>query len=142
MVNFLDKEDKKKVIEAIRRAENATNGEIRVHLKAKCKDDPMKEARKVFQALAMYHTRERNSVLIFVALKSKRFAIIGDQGIHERVGDSFWNQTRDLMADYFSKGQMRQGIIAGVHSVGEKLGIFFPKTSQDSNELSNRVTEG
>ena len=142
MVSFLNKEDKKKIVEAIRRAEKATSGEIRVHVKAKCKDDVMVEAKKVFDRLGMHRTHHRSSVLIFVALKSRRFAIIGDQGIHERVGDSFWNQTRDRMSDYFSKGQMQHGIVAGVNSVGEKLSKFFPHRLEDTNELSDQVTEG
>ena len=142
MVSFLGKEDKKRIIQAIRQAEGATSGEIRVHLKAKCKDDVIAEAKKVFEKLGMHRSRRRNAVLLFVALKSKRFAIIGDQGIHERVGDSFWNQTRDLMSAHFSKGQLEKGIVAGVHSVGEKLSKFFPHDLDDTNELSNQVTEG
>ena len=143
MVSFLGKEDKKKIIEAIRQVEKTTSGEIRVHVMAKCKEDTMKEAKKVFDRLCMHRTQQRNSVLIFVALKSRRFAIFGDQGIHERVGESFWHRTRDVLSDYLSKNQMRQGIVAAVYSIGEQLERFFPRRAdQNPNELSDQVTEG
>ena len=142
MVSFLGKEDKKKIIEAIRQVEKTTSGEIRVHVMAKCKEDTMKEAKKVFDRLSMHRTKQRNSVLIFVALKSRRFAIFGDQGIHERVGESFWHRTRDVLSDYFSKNQIRQGIVAAVYSIGGELEHLFPRrANQNPNELSDQVTE-
>ena len=137
----LDKAAKAQVVEAIRQAEGLTSGEIRVHLKKKCGEDVLAEAKKVFSKLRMHRTRERNAVLIFVAWESRQFAILGDRGIHERVGDLFWAETRDTIVSYFSKGQMKEGIVAGVRSVGEKLKAHFPVKAEDINELSNTVTE-
>ena len=143
MVSFLGVEDKKKIIEAIRQVEKTTSGEIRVHVVGKCKEDAMKEAKKVFERLGMHRTQHRNAVLIFVALKSRRFAVFGDQGIHERVGESFWLRTKEILSDYLSKNQMRQGIVAATYSIGEQLERFFPRSAdQNPNELSDRVTEG
>ncbi len=142
MVSFLGAEDKKKIIEAIRQVEKTTSGEIRVHVMGKCKEDAMKEAKKVFERLGMRRTQHRNAVLIFVALKSRRFAIFGDQGIHEGVGELFWHRPSDILSDYFSKNQIRQGIVAAVYSVGKELGRLFPRHAEDGNELSDRVTEG
>ena len=142
MVKFFDKEASREIIEAIARAEKMTSGEIRVHVQKKCKSDALHEAKKVFHRLKMHKTVHRNGVLIFVALGSRRFSILGDSGIHRYVGDFFWNETRDKMGSYFSKGQIKEGIIAGVLSVGEKLKTHFQNGAHDKNELSNEITGG
>ena len=139
MVN-LDKHAKYEIVEAIRRAEESTRGEIRVHVKLRCGPDAIKEARKTFQRLGMHRTQEHNAVLIFVALRSRSFAVFGDEAMHRQVGDSFWNATRDKMQGYFAQGDMVGGIAAGVQSVGEKLKQHFPATAGNKNELSDRVS--
>ncbi len=142
MVNPFDHETKRRIIEAIIEAESKTSGEIRVHVKSRCSEDPAKEAQKIFHRLRMHRTRSQNGVLIFVAWKSRKFAIIGDEGIHRKVGDSFWNQTRDAMNLQFSKNDIAAGILKGIQSAGEKLKTHFPAEIDDKNELSNTMSEG
>ena len=141
MVAFLDKSLKKEIVHAITLAEKMTSGEIRVHIQSKCKDDVFGEGKKIFHKLKMYKTKKRNGVLVFIALDSKRFAIVGDSGIHEKVGDDFWNETRDKMTGYFKKNQIKDGIIIGINDIGEKLKKYFPKKLDDKNELSNTLSE-
>ena len=136
----LGKEARREIVGAIRNAEKMTSGEIRVHVKSRCKQDVFEEAKKVFLRLGMHRTEERNGVLIFVALDSRQFAILGDRGVHERVGESFWNKMRDLMTAHFSKGQIQAGIVAGVAGAGTELNKHFPKHADDRNELPDRVT--
>ncbi len=138
----LDRKDKRNIADAIHRAEELTSGEIRVHLKKKCGADVLSEAKKVFRRLKMHRTHERNGVLIFVALDSRRFAILGDEGIHKKVGASFWDEARDRMAAHFLQGLIREGILGGVSSAGEKLKKHFPRHTNDKDELSNKVTIG
>lgn len=146
MVGFLDrhltKQERKEIVNAISEAERMTSGEIRVHLQKKCKQDALQEAKIIFHRLKMHKTKHRNGVLIFIALESRRFAILGDSAIHGHVGDSFWNESRDKIASYLSKGQIKEGIIAGVMSIGDKLKAHFPVEVKDKNELSNELTEG
>ncbi len=139
---LLNKELKKEIVRAIQKAEKLTSGEIRVHIQSKCNKDPFAEGKKRFQKLKMHKTKERNGVLIFIALDSKEFAILGDIGIHEKVGDNFWCDIRDKMTESFKKDQIKEGIVAGVEGIGEKLKHFFPLQRDDKNELSNAVSEG
>ena len=129
------------IVDAISRAEDLTSGEIRVHLQKKCRGDVMEKTLQVFKRLRMDRTKDRNGVLIFIALDSRKFAIVGDRGIHERVGDEFWGKTRDIMGTYFAKGLVKEGVVAGVMSVGEQLKKFFPAKPKDVNELPDKVTE-
>ena len=142
MVEFLDKQAKNKIVEAIRQAERATTGEIRVHVKPRCSEDVLKEAHKTFRRLGMHRAKEHNAVLIFVAPKSRRFAIVGDEGIHQKVGHDYWNAARDAMHHYFSKGDLAGGILAGVRSVGVQLKKHFPDGSGNANGLPDTVSEG
>ena len=141
MVKILDKASESQIVDAIRLAETQTSGEIRVHLKRRGKKDILEEARKNFKRLNMHKTVRRNAVLIYIALNNRQFAIFGDSGIHEHVGDLFWNQTRDKMELLFAKGQIKEAIIAGVSDVGQKLKAFFPTEPLDKNELPNTLTK-
>lgn len=140
-MSLLSKADKKEISAAVAQAERLTSGEIRVHLKDRAGEDVLSDARKTFTRLGMQRTKHRNGVLIFVAPKSRRFAIVGDEGIHERVGEAFWGRTRDAMAEHFAKGALKQGILTGVRLVGEHLEKHFPRENKQRNELSNEVTE-
>ena len=140
MVKFPNTTAKKKIVEAITAAEKLSSGEIRVHVRSRCGEDALHEAKKVFHRLKMHKTRERHGVLIFVALESRRFAILGDRGIHGPAGGDFWACARDVMAGHFSKGRILEGIVAGIEKAGEELKKHFPNDKQDRNELPDTVT--
>ena len=136
---MLGKHARYEIVEAIREAERGTRGEIRVHVKGRCKD-AMKEAKRQFFKLRMQRTKERNGVLIFVALQSRHFAIVGDQAMHAKVGEDFWNAARDAMQAHFEKNELVTGIVAGVRRVGEKLKQHFPAAENNPNELPDKVS--
>lgn len=128
---------------AIHEAELLTSGEIRVFIDDHCKDaDVLKRAATVFEKLHMHETALRNGVLIYLSVQDRKFAIIGDSGIHEKVKDDFWNATKELMVSYFKKDQVAEGLIAGIAKAGKALGVYFPRQLNDSNELSNDIVFG
>src|SRR5580765_870159 len=87
---FLSKLEHDRIIQAIGEVESKTSGEIRVLIqRGKLKIDPLEAAQRKFQRLGMHKTRERNAVLIFIAPRIHKFAVVGDQAIHERCGDEF-----------------------------------------------------
>jgi uncharacterized membrane protein len=141
-VKLIDKASEREIVETIRQAESATRGEIRVHVRRLASRDVMKDAQKFFRKTRMHRTRERNGVLIFISWNSRAFAILGDEGIHRVAGDTFWNQTRDRMKEHFSKQELKEGILAGVKSAGEKLKAYFPRSAGNHDELPDMVTEG
>ena len=132
---FLSKDERERVMEAIRRAESCTSGEIRVHVERKCGVDPLERAAQVFQSLGMQNTKSRNGVLIYMALSERRFAIYGDQGIDDIVQRPFWNEIRDQMQERFRQGLFCQGLCEAVARVGSVLERSFPATACDVNEL-------
>lgn len=137
---FFTTEQLHEIVEAIRQAEANTSGEIRVHIENHCRGDIMDRSAMVFNILKMNETAERNGVLIYLAIKDKKFSIIGDEGINKMVEHDFWNDVKDMMAGHFRSGNFTEGIIQGVLRVGEKLKTFFPHKSDDINELSDDIS--
>ena len=140
MSKILHTEEEKIVVDAIAAAEKNTSGEIRVHIEKACKGDAMERAKEVFEKLGMTATEARNGVLIYIAEESRKFAIIGDSGIHAKVGDDFWDHSKELMLSHFKKGEFVGGIKEAVLSCGDALKKHFPFEQNDSNELSNEIS--
>ena len=97
------------IIAAIRAAEQKTSGQIRVSISPKHIDDPVAAAQIEFMRLGMNETRERNGVLIFVAPRSHKFAVIGDEAVHAKCGDEFWRKLVDAMSWLFPKIRIHAG---------------------------------
>lgn len=136
----ISESDKIAIQEAIRRAEELTSGEIRVHIDQNCKGNPLERAIQIFNKLKMQATKERNGVLIYLSFKDKKLAILGDIGIDEKVGSDFWTSTKDQLILDFKNNQFTEGITNAVIEVGKRLKEYFPHQADDSDELSNEIT--
>lgn len=128
-----------KIAAAIANAEKATSGEIRIAIDKHCAIDPYERATEYFAELDMDKTSQRNGVLIYLAYVDHKFAIIGDLGINRLVPKDFWETTKVAMIAHFAKGDLAEGIIAGVALAGEKLASYFPPQKGDINELPNDI---
>ncbi|MBQ0734524.1 TPM domain-containing protein [Aquimarina celericrescens] len=140
--DFLTADQEEQIVAAIRRAEKTTSGEIRVHIEKHTDLDILDRTKEVFHLLKMDNTIQHNGVLIYVAVDDHRFAIYGDQGIHNVVGDNFWESTRDAILKQFKKGDFTQGLIDGILMAGEQLQRYFPWDHTGSNELSDEISKG
>jgi uncharacterized membrane protein len=141
---FLSRLEHQRIVSAIREAESKTSGEIRIYIqRGKFDTDPLVVARKKFQHLAMHKTRERNAVLIFVAPRAHKIAVVGDTAIHERCGEQFWQHVVDGMRDHFRHEKFSQALIEAIDEVGRVLATHFPRTSSaNPNELPDQIVEG
>lgn len=137
---FFTPEQQEVIIRAIREAENSTSGEIRVHIETSCKVDVLDEAAWLFRKVGMHKTAHRNGVLIYLALKERSFAIIGDSGINAVVPPGFWDGIRDNMQHHFAEGLFAEGLSEGVKMAGDKLKEHFPKQKDDVNELPDAIS--
>ncbi len=140
--NFFTEEQKKQIIDAIKTAEKDTSGEIRVHIENKCPGDVLDRALFWFGKLNMHKTELRNGVLFYLAVKSRKFAIIGDEGINKVVPDDFWDKIKENMAAHFKKGEFAEGLVEGILEAGKALKKYFPYQSDDVNELSDDISFG
>ncbi len=137
---FFTREQQEDIVRAIVEAEHATSGEIRVHIETSNKADVLDEAAWLFGKLGMHRTADRNGVLIYLALKERRFAIIGDTGINAVVPPGFWDNIRDHMNQRFSEGRFTEGLTEGIIMTGEQLKEHFPHARDDINELTDTIS--
>ena len=140
--SFLTAQQEKNVIEAIKKAEKNTSGEIRIHIEKQSKKPTLARAKEVFLYLKMHQTKQRNGVLFYVDVHNKQFAILGDEGINKLVPANFWEKEQQLVTQFFAKKEFEKGLTEGILKVGEKLKEFFPYQSNDSNELSDEISKG
>ena len=80
-------------------------------------------------------------MLIFVAPKSRNFAIIGDKAVHEKCGDAFWTELAAAMTGYFKKGDFTDGLVHGVERAGALLAEHFPADPSQPGNPADRVQE-
>jgi len=139
---FLTAEQELALITSIKVAEKNTSGEIRVHIESTTEEPPLERALEVFRFLNMDATALRNGVLFYIAIESKKFAIIGDEGINAKVPDDFWDEEKELVLSYFKKGDYTTGLELAILEVGKKLKEYFPYQSDDTNELSDEISKG
>lgn len=134
--------DGTRVQEAIRAAEQRTSGEIRVSVSRYFWGDVRTVAERAFARLGMTATRERNGILFFVVPARRRFVVLGDEGIHAKVGQAFWEAIAAAMSERFREGDFTGGLVRGIESVGEQLAAHFPYDAQrDVNELPDAIDE-
>ena len=137
---ILNNEEDRRVVEAIKQAELNTSGEIKVHIENFCHINVEKRSLMVFKHLKMNKTKQRNGVLIYLAVKDHKFAILGDEGIDKVVGNDFWNDVKDLMMSHFKEGRFAEGLEQGIQRCGEKLKAYFPYQSDDINEIPDEIS--
>lgn len=140
--DFLSAQEEAEVVEAIRLAEKNTSGEIRVHLEKSISIDLFERAMEVFHLLKMDNTKDKNGVLIYVAVKDKKFVIYGDQGINEKVPTDFWDSTKDIILENFKNGNNKGALVQGIKMAGDQLQKHFPYLENDENELSDEISMG
>ena len=140
--NFLTPEQEKEIVTALRSAEKNTSGEIRIHLEAHSKKEAYDRAAGVFDMLEMHKTKQRNGVLIYIAVEDRTLVILGDTGINDVVAPDFWESTKDLIILNFKNDNITKGLVEGVLMSGEQLKLHFPYSKSDKNELPDEISFG
>jgi uncharacterized membrane protein len=143
-IDFLSASEKQLIVSAIQSAEKQTSGEIRVFVESHCRFvHPLHRATEVFHQLKMEQTAGRNGVLLYVAMRDRQLAIYGDKGVHEKVGDAFWNEKVKLILSHFSKANYGEGMARIIIEIGEALSLYFPyEKDKDKNELPDDIVFG
>ncbi len=140
--DLFTKKQKIDIVNAIKQAELNTSGEIRVHIEKSCKGDVLDRAAYIFDKLNMQKTELRNGVIFYLAIKNKKFAILGDAGINKKVPNNFWENIKNTMIEYFKEEKFSEGLVKGITMAGEQLKAHFPYQSDDVNELPDDISFG
>lgn len=140
---FMARLDHKRIVAAIAAAEAKTSGEIRVFIqRGELASDALSVAEKKFIELAMDQTAERNAILILVAPRARKFAVVGDEGVYQKCGPEFWQGLVQTMRGHFQHDEFTEALVEAIESAGQLLAQNFPRQPADRNELPDDVIEG
>lgn len=136
--------EEQQIISAIREAERHSTGEIRLFVEAICPSDaPLERAASLFAHHGMTETAQRNGVLLYLAWQSRQFAIWGDTGIHERAGQQFWEEEKQILRQFMQQDRACEGVCAVIAKIGAALDRFFPAGQERNiNELPDDILYG
>jgi len=141
---FFTKEEQQQIIEAIRKAERMTSGEVRLFVESRCSYmDAVDRAAELFFRLEMDETNDHNAVLVYVAMDDRQLAVVGDAGIHQRVGNEYWNDEVQKMISNFNRNNYAAGLVEIISDIGQALTKHFPfNNDTDKNELPDDIVFG
>jgi uncharacterized membrane protein len=141
--DFLGKLHHDRIVAAIGAAEAKTSGQIRVYVqRGELDGDALDYAQKKFHKLGLQATKERNGVLILVLPRARKFAVIGDEGVHQKCGDEFWQELVEGMRVHFQNENFTDALIEAIQETGKLLARHFPKRAAPQNELPDEIVEG
>ena len=139
--HFLKAIDRDKIVSAIAVAEKRTSGQIRVYVSHRERINALEFANRRFLKLRMDRTPLRNAVMIFLAPRTHKFAVVGDVAVHAKCGDDFWRSVVTAMEPLLQHGDFTEAIVVGVTKVGDLLAQHFPRLLNNQNDLSDAVVE-
>lgn len=137
---FFLKEQQAQIRSAIKEAEEATSGEIRVHIETSLTGNTLDRAAWIFKRIGMHETENRNGVLFYLAVRNKQFAVIGDKGINAVVPEDFWDNIKNLLQEHFSSDKFTEGLVEAILLAGQQLRDHFPRLKDDINELPDEIS--
>ena len=142
--HFVQALDHARITAAIVEAERQTSGQIRVYVSHHDVSDALVAARERFAKLSMEKTAARNSVLIYIAPEARKYAVVGDEGIHRKGGeDTFWQSVVGVtMRPLLKEERYTDAIVAAVGEIGRELAAHFPPIAgAHDTELPDGVEE-
>ena len=146
VLGFFSQSDLERIKTAVQEAEKRTSGEIRVKVIQQCDEDLKgnleQQALRDFEREGLHNTKDKTGVLVLVVLRERRFRIIGDSGIYEKLPQSYWNELARRLSILFAAGDFASGICRVVSDIGKELASFFPRQKDDVDELPDYVIIG
>ena len=130
--HFLDQIEHDHIHRAIQAAEENTAGRIVVYIGHRRVADPLAEARRLFRKLGLESDREKAALLLFVAPKTRKFAVVGGKALHEKLGQAWWDHLAEMIAQDFREGRYTAGLLAAIEEAGRVLQAHFPAAPHSS----------
>lgn len=140
MNRFLNNQQMASLVEAIRVAEAYSTGEIHIHIDSGASRDNARRAYEVFNRLCKGKTKDKNAVLFHVNFQYRYLTIIGDEGIHRMVCQSFWDILHDDITKAFAHKNYYQGLRDALLKTGLQLKKYFPADGENTNELPDEIS--
>ena len=139
--HFLSALEHDRVHQAIRAAEEGASGDIVLFISQRHMEDPLAAANHEFRKLRLETAEDKNSLLIFLAPKSQKFAVVGGAALHEKVGQAWWDELIALLTRHFKESRYTDGLVATIEQAGRALKTHFPASAADRTGQRDIVEE-
>jgi len=98
-------------------------------------------AKLVFLQRGLASTDEGCGVLFFVSRAERYVEIIADRGIDQAVEPGAWQNIVDAFTAAVKKGEVEQGYLAAIGSLGTLLARHYPAQGDNPNRIPDRLIE-
>lgn len=139
--HFLSALEHDRVHQAIQSAEEGASGDIVLYISHRAVDDPLAAANREFRKLKLAAARDKNSLLILLAPKTQKFAVVGGPALHDKVGQAWWNDLVALLTRHFKESRYTDGLVAAIEQAGRALKTHFPEQAHDRTGQRDIVEE-
>jgi len=139
--HFLSSVDHDRIHQAIKTAEQGTSSDIVLFISHRRVEDPLSAANDEFKKLHLETATDRNSLLIFLAPKSQKFAVVGGTALHDKVGQAWWDELIALLTRHFKENRYTEGLLASLEKAGHVLKTHFPAEAPDRTGQRDIVEE-
>ena len=95
----------------------------------------------LFKTGAERRTVGRTGILIYLSMAEHRAEIVGDEAITKVTTPETWGEAMTALLTHVKAGKPGDGIVAAVEIIGDVLAEHFPKSSEDSNEIPDKLIE-
>ena len=95
----------------------------------------------LFKTGAERRTIGRTGILIYLSMAEHRAEIVGDEAITKVTTPETWGEAMAALLSDVKQGRPAEGIVAAVGIIGDVLAEHFPKSSEDSNEIPDKLIE-
>jgi uncharacterized membrane protein len=130
--HFLDQIEHDHIHRAIQAAEENTAGRIVVYIGHRRVADPLVEARRLFRKLGLESGGDKAGLLLFVAPKTRKFAVLGGKALHEKLGQEWWDRLAEMIAKEFREDRYTAGLLAAIGEAGRVLHAHFSTAPHSS----------
>jgi putative membrane protein len=95
----------------------------------------------IFRAAAERRTENRAGILIYLSTGERRAEIVADEAITKVTTPEIWGEAMATLLADVRDGRAGDGICAAIQQVGIVLSEHFPKTSENPNEIPDKLIE-
>jgi putative membrane protein len=95
----------------------------------------------MFKTAAERRTIGRTGILIYLSMGEHRAEIVADEAITKVTTPETWGEAMAALLVEVKAGRPGAGIVAAVERIGAVLSEHFPKSTEDTNEIPDKLIE-
>lgn len=141
--DYFSEDDLKLIEKGVLHAEKGTVGEIRVVIRMnygkEFLGDLDGQALHDFVKHGLAKTRDKTGVLILIVIGARKFKILADKGIYEKLDQTYFDSVAEVMSCFFKDGKYLEGVFKALRDISNQLTFYFPRKPDDTNELPDEV---